>query len=301
MQKHYLKYNAFIRSSILVLLWILINASWMSVSAEPDYEVVRDLLLAGDVEGSLTLLEKEPILDKNEKIRLGTKDSEYYGITLIMLGEINKAQSFLEKALEKYPKNQEIKNIRKHIDFYNKFYINKKLNFTQEELNHIEINDLLYSYFGKSDLESPAARELKKKIIKNIEKLDKAIPYFPTALDYLLEFKDPALDPEIEKLALKTIEKKRKQLFPQTMDFYELASAYKSLAIISIKNNDLLKAKDYIKLAQFNIYKMKSIWLEEDLKIYRPILKITQRYTSFGYVLPQWLIQLREEYDAYLI
>ena len=84
------------------------------------------------------------------------------------------------------------------------------------------------------------------------------------------------------------------------MDFYELASAYKSLAILSIKKNDLMKAKDYVKLAQFNIYKMKALWLEEDLKVYRPILKITQRHTQFGFVLPQWLLLLREEYDAYL-
>ncbi len=207
----------------------------------------------------------------------------------------------MDKALERYPKDQKIKDARKHIDFYNKIYINKKLNFTEEELRHIEINDLLYSYFAEKDLESSTAKELKKKIVKAINNLDKTLPYFPTKLDYLLELKDPALDAEIEKLALGVIEKQRKKLFPQTMEFYELASAYKSLAVLSIKKDDLAKAKDYVKLAQFNIYKMKAIWLEEDLKIYRPILKITQRYTSFGYVLPQWLLSLREEYDAYFI
>lgn len=293
MQKNYLKY------SFIILLWI--TSLWISAHAEPDYEVVRDLLLAGDVEGSLTLLEKEPIWDKSQKLRLGSQNSEYYGMSLIIIGDMDKAQSFLDKAIEKYPKDQEIKNLRKHIDFYNKFYINKKLNFTEEEIHHIEINDLLYLYFAEQDHESSAAQELKKKILKETSKLNAALPYFPTQLDYFVELKDPALDSEIEKLALKMIEKKRKKLFPQTMDFYELASAYKSLAILSVKSGDLVKAKDYVKLAQLNIYKMKAIWLEEDLKVYRPILKITQRHTKFGYVLPEWLLLLREEYDAYLL
>jgi ribosomal protein L5 len=153
-------------------------------------------------------------------------------------------------------------------------------------------------YFKEQNIRTA---DQEQKIIKEVNKLNSAIPYFPTRLDYLVELKNPNLDPEIEKLALNIISKKRKQLFPQTMDFYELASAYKALAILSIKQNETAKAKDYVKLAQFNIYKMKSIWLNEDLKIYRPILKITQRETDFGYVLPQWLLLLREEYDAYLL
>ena len=77
-----------------------------------------------------------------------------------------------DKAIEKYPKDQELKNIRKHIDLYNKFYINKKLNFTKDELCHIEINDLLYLYFAEQNHESSRAQELKKKIVKETDKLE---------------------------------------------------------------------------------------------------------------------------------
>ncbi len=66
MQKDYLRFSIFI-----ALLCIISSGLWMSVSAEPDYEAVRDLLLAGNLEASIALLEKEPILDKNQKIRLG--------------------------------------------------------------------------------------------------------------------------------------------------------------------------------------------------------------------------------------
>lgn len=289
MQRSYLKY------SLIILILAISSGLWLKVHAEPDYEKVRDMLLAGNIEEVIKAIEKD--LD-NKSLDLGQENSEYYGIALITLGEMDKAQIFLDETIKKYSRDQKIKDIRKHIDLYNKFYINTKLNFNTEEQRHIEINDLLYVYFNKQNIRTP---QQEQKIIKEVNKLGSAIPYFPTRLDYLVELKNLSLDEEIENLALNIISKKRKQLFPQTMDFYELASAYKALAVLSIQKNDAAKARDYVKLAQFNIYKMKSIWLNEDLKLYRPILKITQRETDFGYVLPQWLLLLREEYDAYLI
>lgn len=290
MQRNYLKYNI-----LIIQILIISSIYWAgAVSAEPDYEKVRDLLLGGNVEEVIQTIEKD---SKSKPLDLGEENSEYYGIALIILGDMNKSQMFLDKAIKQYPQNQKVKDIRKHIDLYNRFYINTKLNFSEEEMRHIKINDLLYVYFNKQNIRTPKQEEI---IIKEVNKLGPAQPYFPTRLDYLLELKNPELNEQIEKLALGIISEKRKKLFPQTMDFYELASAHKALAVLSIQKNDSIKAKDYVKLAQYNIYKMKSIWLNEDIKLYRPILKITQRETSFGYLLPQWLLLLREEYDAYL-
>ncbi len=282
------------------LVYCLCVCFSLQVNAEVFEDDVRDLLLAGNVDTAASLLERDINWEQN-KLSLRAKNSEYYGIILITLGSEEKAKIFLDKAIEKYPKNQELKNIRKHLDFYNKFYVNQKLNFSSEELKHIELNDLLYLYFNAANdvQKQDSAKALKEKIINKADKLDKNLVYFLTKIDYLLELKDPALDPKIEELALAVIKKNRQKLFPQTLEFYELASAYKALAIISAKRSELKQAKDYVQLAQLNIYKMKALWLEEDIKLYRPILKITHRETHFGYVLPQWILALRQEYDAF--
>ena len=38
---------------------------------------------------------------------------------------------------------------------------------------------------------------------------------------------------------------------------------------------------------------MRSIWLEEDTKYFRPIMQDYETVTEFGYVLPQWVITVQ--------
>ena len=46
-------------------------------------------------------------------------------------------------------------------------------------------------------------------------------------------------------------------------------------------------------MAQINFNKMRSLWLEEDTKYYKPIMKQYESVTEFGYVLPQWIMALK--------
>ena len=77
--------------------------------------------------------------------------------------------------------------------------------------------------------------------------------------------------------------------------------AYKALAVIKIQQEKLDEAKRFIKLAQNQILKMRSIWLVEDINVYHPILKIDERSTKFASLYPQYLIKLREEFSSFLI
>lgn len=281
----------------LVLAMLL---SFYPVRAEPSNEELRDLLLAGNVEAVVQVVEADRAINwSKNKLKINPKASKYYAIALIVVGDIDKARAFLDKAREYHPKSQELKDCAKHLDFFANHFINKDLKFTKEEKIHIKLYDLMHLYLAE-DPKSKQAVKLKQKVIKEAEHLGSALPYFMTKLDYLSELNDPSLAEKISKEAFEIIAAKRKILFPKTLDFYELASAYKSLARLSAQAGDKAKATQYIKLAQSNIYKMKSIWLEEDTRNYKPILKIEQRVTRFGFVLPQWLILLREEYDAYL-
>ena len=119
-------------------------------------------------------------------------------------------------------------------------------------------------------------------------------------MDYLLELNSPESLKQAETLAWLVINKSKTKLFPNTLDHYEVASAYKALAVSSVKSNDIKQATKYIKLARENIYKMRSIWLIEDIIINRPILKTQSRSTIFGFALPEWIMLLRDEYDNYL-
>lgn len=286
-----------VRISLLMLILTLFLSS---VQAEPSNDDLRDLMLAGNVEAAIQLVESDRAINwEKNKLKINPIASEYYAIALIVYGDINKANLFLETAIAKHPKSQELKDCRKHLDFFANHFINKDLNYSKEEKSHIKLYDLFHLYLSETAA-SKEALNLKKKIIKEINKLGSSIPYFMTALDYLAELQDPKLNNEIETRAFAIIQNKRKLLFPKTIDFYELASAYKNLARLSAQTGEVAKATQYIKLAQSNIVKMKALWLKEDVRHYRQIMKMEQRVTKFGYVLPQWLILLRAEYEAYL-
>ena len=119
--------------------------------------------------------------------------------------------------------------------------------------------------------------------------------------DYAFSLNKTDFFDEIEKAALIEINSKRKILFPKTLDFFQLAMAYKALAVIKIHAQKLDQAKRFIKLSQSNILKMRSIWLIEDLNIYNKILKTEKRSTRFASLYPQYLIKLREEFSSFLI
>lgn len=267
----------------------------LSVSAEPNTDELRDLLIQGDIEKVISIVEKDIDWNK-QKIHLEDKNSEYYAIALMTTGDFNKLRIFLENAIHRYPKNQSLKDLYKHLDFWNANYTNEKLKFSKDEKQSIKVLELFSLLSVDGDLRKNQMQQLKKEI----NKLSKTLLYFPTKLDFLIELKDPAADQEAETLSLEWIENKRSKLFLTTLDFYELASAYKTLAKISITRDQIDQARSYIELGKYNIYKMRSLWLEEDIRIYRPILKMEKRQTKFACVLPQWLIVLREEFDNYL-
>lgn len=287
-------------ATVRFVLFILLCCSQTPVLSEPSNNDLRDLLLIGNVEAVIATVESDRAINwSKNKLKINPIASQYYAIALIVYGDIDKANLFLNAARVFYPKSQELRDCKKHLDFFANYFINQDLKFTKEEKIHIKLYDLLHLYLAEQ-AGSKQAEKFKKKILKETNTVVKTLPYFMTRLDYLAELQDPVVDKSIEADAFRLIQDKRKVLFPKPMDFYELASAYKNLARLSIKASDLQAAKQYIKLAQNYIFKMKALWLEEDIRYYRPIMKIEERSTKFGYVLPQWLILLREEYENYL-
>ncbi len=118
------------------------------------------------------------------------------------------------------------------------------------------------------------------------------LPYFDTSLNYLLNLS--------ESQALDLVKQNSKKLFPKTLDFYKVAMAYRALAISSVKTKDIKNATRFAKLAKGNIYKMRSIWLEEDIIVNNKLMKTSERSTKFAYVFPQWIMALRDEFESYL-
>lgn len=269
---------------VLILVFNLIFVP--RVSAEPDSDAVRDALLGSDVEAAIKLIEDDKA--KSKDWELGIDNTRYYAMSLIILGNIADAEKFLRESIVRYPKDTELKNIYNHIYFFGREFAKAYPDKYAQE--HIELMEMIRR--DKSQT---------KKIIKAIESLPINCPYFLTKTDYLLELANDEALKLAENQALDIIKQNRKKLFFTTMDFYTLASAYKALAVAAVKANNIEDATRYIKLARDNVYKMRAIWLEEDIIVHRPILKIDKRSTKFGYVLPQWLILLREEYDNYLI
>jgi len=279
------------------------------------YNELRNFMLQGDVESVITRVE----LKKDLPLKLNDDEAELYIQSLLVMGELEAADSKLDHYIDKYPKNQSLKALKKNylfsqgrftdaevykLDDYEKtqFKLMKELDEYLVDLRLYKIKNpklINQVFITNEDLDS-SLRSKRKKIIKYANKLEENRPYFRPKLEYLLELKDPELNKSIEQEALSLIKSKRTELFPKTMDFYELALAYKALAILSIQANDNKSATGFIKLGQQNIYKMRSIWLIEDIIVEKKIMKTTEHISKFGYLIPQWIVALRDEFDSYL-
>ena len=272
----------------LLLILVLFFLCVPKALAEPDSEKIRDLLLQSNIEEVINLFDKDYI--KRKKWDLSEENSHYYAISLLVDGKIDELKVFLNFAQKKYPKSKNLENISNQIYYFTQEFDRVKPNPPADK--HIKLIKNIENYKNGSDRQEA-------QIIDEINQVTNII-YFPTQMDYLLELNSQESLKQAETLAWLVINKSKTKLFPNTLDHYEVASAYKALAVSSIKSNDIKQATKYIKLARENIYKMRSIWLIEDIIINRPILKTQSRSTIFGFALPQWIMLLRDEYDNYL-
>jgi hypothetical protein len=269
---------------ILVLFFLCVPKAL----AEPDAEKIRDHLLQSEVEEVINLFDKDYI--KRKKWDLSEENSHYYAIALLVDGKIDELKVFLASAQKKYPKSKNLENISNQI-----YYFTQEFNLTKPNLRadlHVQLIKKLENHKSESGTHTA-------NIIAEINQVENMI-YFPTQIDYLIELNSQEGFSQAETQAWIIINSSKTKLFPNTLDHYELASAYKALAVLSVKADDIKQATKYIKLARENIYRMRSIWLIEDIIINRPILKTQTRTTVFGFALPQWIMLLRDEYDNYL-
>jgi len=271
-----------------LLILVLFFSCVPKALAEPDSEKIRDLLLQSNIEEVINLFDKDYI--KRKKWDLSEENSHYYAISLLVDGKIDELKVFLNSAQKKYPKSKNLENISNQIYYFTQEFDRVKPNPPADK--HIKLIKNIENYKNGSD----------RKEVQIIDEINQVtnIIYFPTQMDYLLELNSQESLKQAETLAWLVINKSKTKLFPNTLDHYEVASAYKALAVSSVKSNDIKQATKYIKLARENIYKMRSIWLIEDIIINRPILKTQSRSTIFGFALPQWIMLLRDEYDNYL-
>jgi len=272
----------------LLLILVLFFSCVPKALAEPDSEKIRDLLLQSNIEEVINLFDKDYI--KRKKWDLSEENSHYYAISLLVDGKIDELKVFLNFAQKKYPKSKNLENISNQIYYFTQEFDRVKPNPPADK--HIKLIKNIENYKNGSDRQEA-------QIIDEINQVTNII-YFPTQMDYLLELNSQESLKQAETLAWLVINKSKTKLFPNTLDHYALASAYKALAVGSVKSNDIKQATKYIKLARENIYKMRSIWLIEDIIINRPILKTQSRSTIFGFALPEWIMLLRDEYDNYL-
>lgn len=272
----------------LLLILVLFFSCVPKALAEPDSEKIRDLLLQSNIEEVINLFDKDYI--KRKKWDLSEENSHYYAIALLVDGKIDELKVFLNFAQKKYPKSKNLENISNQIYYFTQEFDRVKPNPPADK--HIKLIKNIENYKIGSDRQEA-------QIIDEINQATNII-YFPTQMDYLLELNSQESLKQAETLAWLVINKSKTKLFPNTLDHYEVASAYKALAVSSVKSNDIKQATKYIKLARENIYKMRSIWLIEDIIINRPILKTQSRSTIFGFALPEWIMLLRDEYDNYL-
>lgn len=279
MLKSYLKFS-------LLLLLIL------PVSAEPAYEELRDMLLLGNSEAVIKAVEAEKDIDWiKHKFKISPKICYLYAISLITVGDIERAEIFLDDAIIRHKKNQDLKYTRKQLSFFYQDYNHPELNYTKLETNHIELVKLMDNYLENKNIDT------KNQILQLLGQTTNDLAYFPSRFEYLL-----ALDEyqRAETEALASIKNLQGVLFPKSMDLYHLGLAYRSLAIISAKENNLDQAYSFIKLAQQSIDKIRSVWIEEDIIVAHRILKTQERSTKFGFLIPQWIIGLREEFAQYV-
>lgn len=211
--------------------------------------------------------------------------------TLVMDGKILDSKAYVDYYYERFPKNKEYLELKRRIDLFT-MNLDQDI-FSANQQKHIEFNNTDFkSIEDKSSL--------KESLLQEILGLENEF-YLPSKYNYAFALNRIDFLKDIEKEALSEISSKRKILFPKTQDFFQLAMAYKALAVIKIHEQNTDQAKRFIKLAQNNVTKMRSIWLIEDLSIYNPIMKTTARSTRFASLYPQYLIRLREEFSSFLI
>jgi hypothetical protein len=279
------------------------------------YNDLRNFMLAGDVDSVIAQVEMKPKTAGD----LDEESAELYVMSKIIIGDIDQAHVLLDFYLTNFAKSPLLIDLKKQLLFFEAKFLEaekyklddyqktqyKLMSLMDEylidlKLHRIKNPKLMSKIFLIDDELDTHLKSKRKKIIKLAESIDNNRPYFRPKLEYLLELKDPETNKIIEKEALEIISKKRQLLFPKTMDFYELALAYKALAIMSIQMQDEKSAKGFIKLGKKYIYNMRSIWLIEDIIVQKKIMKTTQHLSHFGYLVPQWLVFLRNEFDSYL-
>ncbi len=297
------------------LVFLLVLQSFLPVRAnERSYDHFRDLLIQANVDEIITRVDKA----KGKAKDLSYSSMYLYFIALLVAGDLERTELDLQLVDKKHKTNDEFQEIEKHLKFFTQDYKFENIALTDSEKATINLINLLPAYienFNKFKKQLKKTDSLilsnvelnqellsrRTEILENIDKITEPVLYSPTKIDFLLELKDDDANNLASKLALNLIEQKRELLFPSGLDLYELASAYKALAVLSIYANKPEQAKRYVELAKESIYKIRSIWVVEDIIIKRPILKIDKRVTKFGYLIPQWLVLLREEYDALLL
>jgi hypothetical protein len=244
-----------------------------------------DLLLIGNLDEVINDFNKYDSLKIND-----VENLEAFTTALIAYGDIKRAYPLLDYATKKFPKNDKFRSDLKSLLLFDQdFEAAKACGLTNSEKAHIELKKAFYGE-NKSDLNDHEIREF----IYNelLSKIDNRSPYFPSRLEYLYFLKTESARQEARRISINIIEKFSEIAFPQTLDFYELAEAYRILGLLAYDSKTDSEA--YFEMARLNQGRMRSLWLIEDIRIYRPIMKILTRSTRFGYVFPQWIVSLNQ-------
>lgn len=325
-----------------ILITLALALGLNSAHAENSTKLNKELLLAAQVEAVLS--------DYYSKVKITDEENaKYFSIALISSGEIIEAKALLTELVKSFPKEKSFKeDLKKIYIFEQKFKAAAELGLNEIEKAQLELKQIFFDKnITETDLLNLNVKESNKKniilsypIFKKLFMIDNRSPYFPSRLEYLFllikflenakaEFEIEAkagieekirdynniirlAKEEINVESKKIIAKNQNILFPKTLDFYELAEAYRILALLSLlesqqgnkfgnpsnssmteSQSKLQKSRIYLNMAQINFNKMRSLWLEEDIKYYKPIMKQYDKVTSFGYVLPQWVIALK--------
>jgi hypothetical protein len=273
MHKHYFL-------SSLILLSVLLCPK---ASSRIDYV---GLMIKGDFDKVVKNFEEEKDLKK-----LFSDEGIILIHTLVMDGKVLDSKAYVDYYYKRFPKEHEYLELKRKIDIFTG-NLDQDI-FSENQKRHIEFTKMNYT-----ELEDKSS--LKESLLREILALENEF-YLSSKYDYAFALNRIDFFDEIEKEALREISSKRKILFPKTLDFFQLAMAYKALAVIKIHKKELDQAKRFIKLAQNNVLKMRSIWLIEDLNIYNPIMKTEKKSTRFASLYPQYLIKLRDEFSSFLI
>ncbi|MEB3315607.1 MAG: hypothetical protein VKK32_05300 [Candidatus Melainabacteria bacterium] len=244
-----------------------------------------DLLLIGNLDEVINDFNKYDSLKIND-----VENLEAFTTALIAYGDIKRAYPLLDYATKKFPKNNKFRSDLKSLLLFDQdFEAAKACGLTNSEKAHIELKKAFYGE-NKLDLNDHEIREF----IYNelLSKIDNRSPYFPSRLEYLYFLKTESARQEARRISINIIEKFSEIAFPQTLDFYELAEAYRILGLLAYDSKTDSEA--YFEMARLNQGRMRSLWLIEDIRIYSPIMKILTRSTRFGYVFPQWIVSLNQ-------